>query len=96
MNKIPKGKYVVIFTSTLNEEATGYTQMAQTMEKLVKEQVGFLGMTSVRDKIGITISYWDSLESINLWRNNEHHQKAKTFGKKEWYADYDITICQII
>lgn len=57
MNKIPKGKYVVIFTSTLNEEATGYTQMAQTMEKLVKEQVGFLGMTSVRDKIGITISY---------------------------------------
>ena len=56
--------YAVIFTSLKNEDDTGYTEMAQKMEQLAKEQPGFLGIESAREEIGITVSYWQSLEAI--------------------------------
>ena len=36
------------------------------MEELAKQQPGFLGVESARDHsgLGITISYWESLEAI--------------------------------
>ena len=97
MNKNRKGNYVVIFTSQLNEDVAGYDQMARKMENLVNQQPGFLGMTSLRgDRAGITLSYWESLEAINNWKNNAQHQSAKLKGVKKWYADFETTICVII
>lgn len=70
MNKQKPPYYAVIFTSTLSNNTAGYIVMAQEMEMLVKDQPGFLGMDSVRDTLGITVSYWDSLEFIEKWRHN--------------------------
>ncbi len=70
--------------------------MALKMEKLAAKQPGFLGMESARDKIGITVSYWRSLNAIDQWRNNLEHQKAKTLGKQQWYKNYSLKICQVI
>ncbi|WP_454053132.1 hypothetical protein [Clostridium sp. Marseille-Q7071] len=43
----------------------------------------------------MTISYWDSLESISSWKNNSHHMSAKEMGKKMWYSKYMIRICKV-
>ena len=59
-NTIFKPYYAVIFTSLKNEDDTGYTEMAQKMEQLAKEQSGFMGIESARNEIGITVSYWES------------------------------------
>ncbi|WP_369820334.1 antibiotic biosynthesis monooxygenase [Tenacibaculum sp. SG-28] len=40
------------------------------MEELLKKQDEFLGMDSVRSALGITISYWKSMEAIIAWKNN--------------------------
>ena len=96
MSKWPTPYYAVIFTSILNENIEGYDQMAEQMLRLVHQQPGFLGVDSVRDKIGITVSYWSSLEAIDNWRKNLDHQRAKNQGKTKWYNTYEIKICKVI
>ena len=59
--------YVVIFTSQRTEGDKGYNIMAEKMVELASEQKGYLGIESARDEgLGITVSYWDSLEILNI------------------------------
>lgn len=87
--------YAVIFTSQRTEGDNGYSSMANAMEQLSAQQPGFLGIESARSEIGITVSYWDSLESIRAWKNNAAHLVAQQTGKQKWYADYQVRICRV-
>jgi heme-degrading monooxygenase HmoA len=69
--------------------------MSNKMEKLAKLQDGFLGMNSARNDIGITISYWDSLEAIKNWKQQSDHLIAQEKGKSDWYNWYNIKICKV-
>ena len=96
MTKHDPPYYAVIFTTTLSDQQEGYVEMAKKMEELAQQQPGFLGMDSARAEIGITISYWASLDAIDLWRKNVEHSKAKALGKSKWYAAYDLKICKVL
>ena len=96
MNKLKPPYFAVIFTSTLSNSTSDYAEMASKMKTLVKDQPGFLGMDHARDTIGITISYWDSLESIEKWKQNNQHLKAKTLGREKWYASYSLKVCKVL
>jgi len=72
--------YAVIFTSIKSDEDNGYNEMSKKMVELVKKQDGFLGFESVREGIGITVSYWRDLESINKWKENIEHQVAQKYN----------------
>lgn len=87
--------YAVIFTSITTDEDSGYTEMAHYMEKLVINQAGYLGHDSARSEVGITVSYWDSLEAISKWKNHLDHQIAQEKGKEKWYASYRIRVCLV-
>lgn len=87
--------YAVIFTSTRTEEDNGYNKMSELMETLAKRQRGFIGLDSARNEIGITISYWDSLEAIKNWKENLQHQIAQKIGKEKWYSEYHVRICKV-
>jgi heme-degrading monooxygenase HmoA len=88
--------YAVIFTSTHSNDLSGYSEMALKMEEMAKQHEGFLGIESVReDKNGITISYWDSLESIKKWKSDFEHQKAQNLGKEKWYSHYHVRIAKV-
>ena len=91
----PPPYYAVIFTSIKKEHTPGYTSMAEKMLELAAEQPGFLGIESVRQDIGITISYWDSMYSIKLWKENAAHLTAQEHGKLQWYAHYTVRICLV-
>ena len=77
-----KEYYAVIFTSILNDEAAGYSEMAQKMEELAKDQPGYLGIESAREGLGITISYCESEEDITNWKANADHIIAQKTGKE--------------
>ncbi|WP_370101622.1 antibiotic biosynthesis monooxygenase family protein [Xanthomarina gelatinilytica] len=94
MNK-QKPYYAVIFTSKQNEDIKGYQEMAQKMETLAKQQKGFLSMESARNDIGITISYWESLEAIQSWKQHSEHLLAQQKGKNQWYNWYHVRICKV-
>ena len=87
--------YAVIFTSIQKESIEGYSEMAEKMEVLAKQQPGFLGMDSARNNIGITVSYWDSLESIKNWKQQTDHLQAQLKGKQDWYHWYNVKICKV-
>ncbi|MEP4670288.1 MAG: antibiotic biosynthesis monooxygenase, partial [Cyclobacteriaceae bacterium] len=56
--------YAVIFTSVRTDMNEGYAATAERMVELGSQMPGFLGIESAREEVGITVSYWDSLESI--------------------------------
>lgn len=87
--------YAVIFTSLLSETTEGYQETAIAMEKLAKQQPGFLGIESARDSLGITVSYWESLEAIKNWKANLDHLKVQETGKTKWYQWYKVRICKV-
>ncbi|MBQ4913180.1 antibiotic biosynthesis monooxygenase [Maribacter sp. MMG018] len=90
-----KPYYAVIFTSRRKEGDNGYEAMAEEMVELAKSQPGYLGIESAREDIGITVSYWESLEAIAAWKNNSEHLVAQSKGIKDWYSYYHVRICSV-
>lgn len=87
--------YAVIFTNTRTEGDFGYAQMAEQMERLAKQQKGYLGFESARSNLGIAVSYWESLEAIADWKANLEHLYAQEKGKSDWYSWYKVRICRV-
>lgn len=87
--------YAVIFTTLRTEVDTGYNEMAEKMETLAKIQEGYLGIESARDEVGITVSYWSSLEAILKWKENVSHAEAREKGRSEWYKNFKVRICKV-
>ena len=87
--------YAVIFTSTRTEVEAGYAEMAIKMVELAKAQPGYIGMESARSEIGITVSYWESLEAIKNWKANMEHEEAQEKGKTTWYKNYKVRIAKV-
>jgi len=87
--------YAVIFTSLKSEGDSGYSEMADTMIELAHTQPGFLGVESAREELGITVSYWESLDSIRKWQSHPAHLIAQKRGKEDWYKKYAIRICKV-
>ena len=87
--------YAVIFTSFRTAENKWYLKMANEMEKLVEKQPGFLGYESAREEIGITVSYWEDLDSIKMWKENPAHTIAREKGRKMWYQSFKVRITKV-
>ncbi len=87
--------YAVIFTSIQTEDATGYAETSVEMEKLASQMQGYLGMDHARSEIGITISYWKTLEDIARWKAQKDHLEVQKKGKSQWYEQYRIRICKV-
>jgi heme-degrading monooxygenase HmoA len=87
--------YAVIFTSIRTEGNNGYDLMGDRMVELAQQQKGYLGHESVRDGLGITISYWDSLDAIKDWKKNSEHLFAQRQGREIWYSAYKTRICRV-
>ncbi len=89
--------YAVIFTSQRTGDETGYAEMAELMERLAREQPGYLGIESVRSQSGegITVSYWTSREAIAAWKHHLKHRAAQERGRREWYQSFALRICRV-
>lgn len=90
--------YAVIFTSQRSDQdAEGYAQMAEAMDRLAREQKGFLGVVSARgsDGLGITVSRWATLEDIARWRSHSKHVLAQDYGRQKWYSSFTTLVCRV-
>lgn len=90
-----KPYYAVIFTSLRTPGDEGYAQMAEEMETLARKQPGFLDVESARDDVGITVSYWESLEAIANWKAQLDHKEAQKQGRQQWYSWYKVRVCRV-
>jgi heme-degrading monooxygenase HmoA len=94
-NTPPPPYYAVIFTSVQTSMDTDYELTAQRMVELAAQQSGFLGIESAREGLGITVSYWQSLEAIAAWKADAEHQLAQQRGRSDWYQSYTTRIARV-
>ncbi|MDC6353023.1 MULTISPECIES: antibiotic biosynthesis monooxygenase family protein [unclassified Robiginitalea] len=87
--------YAVIFTSRRTEEQAGYAETSARMMELAARQPGYLGVDHAREEVGITVSYWESLEAIAGWKAQADHALAQRYGREKWYSEYRIRICRV-
>ncbi len=90
----PPYYYAVIFTSLRTPTDQGYTETADRMLELARNQPGFLGVESVRAGLGITVSYWQSLEAIQAWKANAEHRAAQGQART-WYETFRVRVCRV-
>ena len=95
----PAPPYVaVIFTSLRSDEdRAGYDAMAAEMERLGAMQPGFLGIESARgaDGLGITVSYWRTVDDARAWKAVAAHAGAQRLGRERWYRAYKVRIAEV-
>ena len=92
----PKPPYfAVIFTSIRQPGDDGYAETADRMLRLAARQPGFLGFESARQEIGITVSYWESMDAIANWKANAEHLDAQRRGRRDWYKWYRVRVCRV-
>ena len=94
----PPPYYAVVFTSVrTGEDAAGYAATAERMVELASGRAGFLGIESVRDAngVGITVSYWNSLDAIRAWHADAEHRLAQAQGRAKWYARFRLRVCRV-
>ncbi|HLA71627.1 MAG TPA: antibiotic biosynthesis monooxygenase [Steroidobacteraceae bacterium] len=89
--------YAVIFTSQRTNVEEGYEDTGARMAELAAQQPGFLGVESVRgaDGMGITVSYWSSLEAIAAWRAHGEHRAAQSSGRRKWYSHFETRVAAV-
>ena len=87
--------YAVIFSSLTTGVSEAYAETAARMIELAVQQPGFLGVESAREELGITISYWSDLDSIQRWKRNAEHLEAQKMGREKWYSNYKTRITRV-
>ena len=92
----PPPPYVaVIFTSVRTDDDGGYAGMAAAMERLAREQPGYLGIEAAREGVGITVSYWRDEASAQAWKEVGAHLVAQRRGREAWYRDYRVRVALV-
>jgi heme-degrading monooxygenase HmoA len=86
--------YAVIFTSVRTEGDNGYEDAAARMQESASKQTGFLGFETARQEIGISVSYWASLEAIKAWKENAEHRETQQKAK-DWYSSFRVRVCRV-
>lgn len=86
--------YAVIFTSVRRQGDDGYGETAKHMLELAAQQPGFLGFETARQEIGISVSYWVSLEAIKAWKEHAVHRQAQSRAH-EWYSRFRVRVCRV-
>ena len=95
----PAPPYVAVIFSSQRSDAdeAGYAAMAELMERLAREQPGYLGLESTRgaDGFGITVAYWRTADDARAWKSHVEHQAAQRLGRERWYRAYRVRIAEV-
>jgi heme-degrading monooxygenase HmoA len=88
--------YAVIFTSRRSPApGDGYEEAARRMFELASGRPGFLGVDSVREDIGITVSYWTDEAAIAEWKHDAEHTAVREAGRARWYDAYEMRVARV-
>ena len=87
--------YAVVFTSLRTPGDNGYKEMARRMDELSATMPGFLGQETVREELGVSVSYWKTLDDVRNWKQTSEHLFAQQKGRDVWYTAYKVRVCLV-
>ena len=89
--------YAVIFKAEINKLDSRYTKMAEQMRTLAMEKYGCTDFISVTEgNQEIAISYWQTTQQIQAWKQDAEHLVAQALGKTNWYTSYSVQVVEVI
>ena len=89
--------YAVIFKAKTKKLDDDYFKMAKRMRELAMNEYGCIEFTAVTEGSDeIAISYWESMEQIEKWKENSEHLIAQKLGIEKWYENYMVEIVKIV
>jgi heme-degrading monooxygenase HmoA len=68
------------------------------MTALVQTMAGFVSMTGYASDDGdeVAMFRFASLEALRAWREHPEHVVAQQRGRDEFYASYQIEVCEVV
>lgn len=100
----PEPPYVAVISTNIHNgnDIEGYNQHMAIVIEIAKSLPGFLGLESSASlledgrtlKVGVI--YWQDMQSLEAWRAHPEHLKVKRKGKRDWYDEHNIRICQVV
>ena len=89
--------YAVIYTQKFLPCVEPDAQMLNRLVEEVKKQPGYIDHVSFRDAEGrsLTVSYWDSPESIAAWRQHPLHVRVREYAVQNWLEEYSVKTCSV-
>ena len=91
---------IAIFRFHVNPQANleELGALNQQMGALVSTMPGFLAVKdfSAQDGEVLAIAEFDSLEAVDAWKAHPEHVVAQRRGREEFFADYQIQVCDVI
>lgn len=89
--------YSVTTTATLGptHDARRHTDLGLALYTKAQEIEGFLGWEVTMEKdFSIAVTYWRSLEAIEIWRQHPGHGGAKQLGR-QWFSHCMTRIARV-
>ncbi len=93
---------VGIFRSRLRPEqehaGAAYGPVAERMEALARSMPGFRSVKTfgAGDGERVTLFEFETLAHLDVWRDEAEHLEAQRRGRDEFYASYDLYVCEPI
>jgi heme-degrading monooxygenase HmoA len=90
---------ITLFRSRLRpEHEKQYAQWAKRMHDLASNMPGFLSIKgfTAQDGERVSIVEFESEETMRQWREQIDHRQAQKLGRKLFYSEYRIQVCQPI
>lgn len=90
---------LTVFRSRLNEgHQDEYDRHVALTSALVEGAPGFVGhkMFVAEDGERVTLVEFDSMEAQRAWSLSAEHKAAAIAGRRHFYAEYRIQICEVL
>ncbi|MCE9573066.1 MAG: antibiotic biosynthesis monooxygenase [Deltaproteobacteria bacterium] len=90
---------VVLIRTQVRADAdhAAYDALGDRMDAIVRTIPGFVSSTGYTSADGDAISLirFASHEALRAWRDHPEHAEAQRRGKAEFYASYEVEVCEV-
>ena len=90
---------ITLFRSRLRpEHQKEYAEWAGRIHELALKMPGFIAIKVFQAEDGerVSIVEFESEETMRAWREHPEHRRAQELGRKLFYSEYRIQVCQPI
>jgi heme-degrading monooxygenase HmoA len=92
---------VVIFQVEMRDgKAPAYFDLAAELRKELDGIDGFISVERFESLVTpgkyLSLSFWRDAEAIEAWREHAGHQLAQNLGKQEIFADFRISVAEVV
>ena len=93
--------YAVIFEVKIKEAGKDeYLAIAAKLKEQLINMDGFISIERFQSLADegklLSLSFWESKESIHLWKQNLDHLQAQSEGRNKLFEDYRIRIAEVL